>query len=393
MAEQQRFATSIGASVLLHLLILLALFAYVTSPHKPISVPTVDVDLSSIPLPAPKPPPGPPVPAPPDAKAMPAPPPMAVPQRQVVAPPDAGEEKEPPPDTRLLSDRNNVVPEEMVRKGDGGTDEKATEQLFKRQEEKPPPAKVEPQKPPQQAAPPKPKEEPKQIAKAAPPPPPMPRDRPKPAARPVPGDGGERLAALPSLDKLLPSAADLARNAPLPEATPQQQASRSGRDLLNSGGDVFSGRPGTRDYLPRVREGNVTMLNTKADLFAPFVRRVAGRVFENLDLAFSQLRNRRGMGRGRATATVEAIMDRNGRFVSATLTENGGLNTIGVDRLLLSSATPDTFFDANPPSGAEAVDGKIHFILLVDLMVDSAPDPRTGREAVSYYGVAGVGLK
>lgn len=386
MPGDRRFATSLGASALLHLLLLSALFLYVTMPHRPSPLPTVDVDLSSLPLPAPVRP----APAPPKqvAKAEPAPPAVAVPKQQIVEPPDKGEEKE-PPNTNLLSDRNNLVPEEMVRHGDHGTDENATESHPSHKG-----GGAAPQEPPKVAAPPAPAapERPKPQPRPAPPAAAAPQERPRsaPAAREA-GDEAQRLASLPSLDKLLPNAADLAQRQPLPRATPE--APRTGRDLLNSGGQVFSGRPGTRDYLPQIRQGNVTMLNTKADLFAPFVRRVAGRVFENLDLAFSSMRYGRGVGTGRALATVEAIMDRKGRFVSAKLLEQSGVNAVGVDRMLLGAATPDTFFDANPPSGAEATDGNIHFILLVDLTVDLVGDPRTGREAVNYYGIAGVGLK
>ena len=34
----------------------------------------------------------------------------------------------------------------------------------------------------------------------------------------------------------------------------------------------------------------------------------------------------------------------------------------------------------------------IHFILLVDLMVQVGADPRTGGVSTGYYGMAGVGL-
>jgi hypothetical protein len=87
---------------------------------------------------------------------------------------------------------------------------------------------------------------------------------------------------------------------------------------------------------------------------------------------------------------VEAVMDRNGRFIRAELVDQQGLSAIS--RLLLNSAQPDTFFDANPPSGAEANDGLIHFRLMIDLFVDAAVDPRTGRAYMTYQGVAGVGL-
>jgi len=379
---ERRFATSMGASALIHFLILGGFLLWLTASHPPVGLPAVEVDLSSLPLPGTR---APKVEPRPDASAA-QPPAVAVPQRQIVQPPDKGEEKE-PENTNLLSDRNSTVPEEIVRKGDQGTDEKATESRLSRQG-----GGGEPKQPPQQAqAPvPAPPQRPKEVARPAPPAPPAAKERSRAPAR-EPGDEPQRLASLPSLDKLLPNAADVARQQPLPDTRSAPQ--RSGRDLLNSGGDVFSGRPGTRDYLPQIREGNITMLNTKADLFAPFVRRVAGRIFENLDLVLTNLRYARGTPGGRAAATVEAVMDRKGRFVGAKLVEHTGANSVGVDRMLLGAATPDTFFDANPPSGAEASDGNIHFMLLVDLTVDLVPDPRSGREGVSYFGIAGVGLK
>lgn len=375
MPERGRFATSIGASALLHLIVLGALFAAAVGPKPNLRLPSIEVDLDSISLAAK---PAPPAAAPAPAPAPAAPPPDALPEprRQIVQPSDAGEEIA-PQDTRLLSDRDNTVAEEIVRRGDGGTDPDSRDRRLseaKAPKEKPAPAPPAPRAP----APPKPAPAPRAVPPRAAAP-----------ARPAPGDlAGERLAALPSLDKLLPRAEDIARSQPLPEATVARE--RSGRDLLNSGGQVFSGAPGTRDLLPRVREGNITMLNTKADLFAPFVRRVAGRVFENLDMSLTGLRNSRNPGRGRTVAWVEAVMDRRGRFVRAELKEQQGLSI--VSRLLLDAAQPDTFFDANPPSGAEAGDGLIHFRLMIDLVVDAAVDPRTGRAFTTYYGVAGVGL-
>jgi len=391
MVERQRFAASMGASALLHMFVLGSIFLLAVAPKPELAIPTVDIDLASLPPVAPRPavPVGP---AAPSAPAAPAPPQVAMPQRQIVEPPDAGEERE-PENARLLSDRNNVVPQEMVRRGDGGLDPNSTEQMYVREPK--PAAPPEPAPPP-----PQPQARPRAeapLAKARPEPkPPAPKPAPKEVAKPRPrppaSDRGDfedsRLAKLPSLDSLIPRAEDLARSQPLPPSGPQRE--RSGRDLLNSGGQVFSGRPGTRDFLPRVAEGNITMLNTKADLFAPFVRRVAGRVFENLDLALRSFRSARGTGNGRTVALVEAVMDRQGRFVRVELREQQGLNS--VSRLLLDSAQPDTFFDANPPSGAEANDGLIHFQLMIDLTVNNAVDPRTGRNYNSYYGIAGVGL-
>jgi hypothetical protein len=48
------------------------------------------------------------------------------------------------------------------------------------------------------------------------------------------------------------------------------------------------GQRGTPDYLPDVKQGNFTLLNTKADRFAPFVRRVGMRVFQSFSMEFKQ---------------------------------------------------------------------------------------------------------
>jgi hypothetical protein len=96
-------------------------------------------------------------------------------------------------------------------------------------------------------------------------------------------------------------------------------------------------------------------------------------------------------GGGREYAVVEAVMNKRGELVNARLVERETNTQMTVYKQLLTAARPDVFFDANPPPGAEAADGNIHFVLLVDLMVQVGPDPR-GGVSTGYYGMAGVGL-
>jgi hypothetical protein len=256
---------------------------------------------------------------PPAPQAQPAPPPPAPLERpQIVSPPDAGEEKE-PENTRLLSDRNNRVEQEQIKRGEplpADPDAKP----------KPPqPAAAEKQEPPA----------PKPQAQAAAKPPAAPA--PKPQARVADGAARraapppEQLAALPKIDQLLPSAGDLIRQGVIKPEEGQasepgsdgrtqppagdQQASVQRKDLLRHGDPWRKGSGGSLDFLPAVRDGDITMLNTKADQFAPFVRRVAVRVFETF---WIQLR--RGIGRGLTDsieegAVVEAVMDRQGQLI------------------------------------------------------------------------------
>lgn len=358
MADHARFSGAILLSLLLHAMFLAAL------PHLRRAAtdarrhaPPLEVALMRLPPPAP--PKAPPVPQAPKAPAVEAPPPPVIlPERQIVNPPDAGEEHA-PEKTRYLSDRNVSVPEEQVRRGGGGGS----------------------------------------AAKAAAPPaaaPAMDRRAAATAERRAAERPEERVAALPSLDQLLPRAGDLIREGRLPPPVEDPKPRpRTGRDFLVSGTGALPLSPGgTADYLPTVREGNITLLNTKADLFAPFVRRVAMRVFQNLLISFSQaLRSRAAIQAGRHAVTVEAVMTKEGHLVGARMLDQAGANGLAVDRRLLDAARPDIFFDANPPAGAEAADGNIHFILIADLTVQVVPNPSSGFNEPEAFGLFSVGLQ
>ena len=86
-------------------------------------------------------------------------------------------------------------------------------------------------------------------------------------------------------------------------------------DLLRHGDPWRSGstRGGSLDFLPSVREGDITMLNTKAEQFAPFVRRVAVRVFENFRILLRRSIDARSAESVEEFATIEAIMDKQGQ--------------------------------------------------------------------------------
>ncbi len=349
------------ASLLLHLLLLAFVRVGGLPNREPASEP-IEVDLASLPPPAAAPATGPEAASPP----QPAQPRLALPERQIVNPPDAGEERTPPEQTRLLSDRDNRVPEESVKRAS---------EFAPRQAPRPQAAPREDELP-----------QPRKAARGA--------AREVTAERSAEAEGREQIASLPKLEQLLPQVGDLPVTAGKEEQASGggAAAEKASRRFLRGGGPVFQVHPGTTDFLPGIREGDITLLNTKAERFAPFVRRVAGRIFQHLDIRLRQAA-RSGIGSpGHEFAVVEAVMDRHGRFVSARVTRRESTSTFGADRILLSATSPDTFFDANPPPGAEAEDGNIHFVLLIDLQIVAAPDPRSGRMAIGYQGIAGVGL-
>ncbi|GIW45414.1 MAG: hypothetical protein KatS3mg077_2696 [Candidatus Binatia bacterium] len=347
-------------SVVLHTLLLAMLRNSGLVPAPAEKLLPIEVDLA--PAPAPQQaarPQRPAEPAPEQLAKVPEPD-LRIPERQIVAPPDAGEEA-PPKDTRLLSDRDNRVPEETVRRAENYRDRPRRSSALAQRPRR---------------------DEAGQASEA--------RRSDDAKAR-----EGERVASLPKLDQLLPSLGEVPVGVavqPTPGGSPGTSEKGKRRLLLDTGGPTFAVQPGTADFLPGIREGNITLLNTKAERFAPFVRRVAARVFQHLDIRLRQTARAGHASAGREYAVVEAVMDRQGQLVRARVVERQSTSTFGADRVLLSVTTPETFFDANPPPGAEASDGLIHFILLIDLDIVTVPDPRTGRVAVGYRGIAGVGL-
>jgi len=338
------------------------------------------------PPPPPPPRPAPPPPAAPAAVAPPpAPPPIAapepepeaapeppaekqpelevpLPEQQIVSVPEGGREEPPPPDTRFLSDRDNRVEQQMVKKGepeasreDGDATADSDDSGDGDGPEKP----------------------------AAPPPPPA---AAQPAARP----GADRAAPppLPGLRELLPDALVLAaRERDLPvvaQPTPEAPAGGGKRRVRRAEDwQPQTSLRGTLDYLPDVQPGHLTLLNTKADLFAPFVRRVMTRVFQNMIIMLR--RAAPSIRGGRERVQAEAVMDRNGRMIGITIQERSTTMAIGLDRML-REACDAAFFDRNPPPGAESDDGNIHFVL--ETVIEAVPNAR----GVDISGIFGVGL-
>ncbi len=127
----------------------------------------------------------------------------------------------------------------------------------------------------------------------------------------------------------------------------------------NSVDSLFSSRAGTADYLPTVQDGEVTMLNAKADRHALFVRRVALQVFGALrkqswaEISFSRLKQAQAM------VTVYATMSKTGELLNVQLRDGSGSEIF--NKVVVSSVRKGTW-DQNPPPGARADDGTIRFV-------------------------------
>lgn len=118
-------------------------------------------------------------------------------------------------------------------------------------------------------------------------------------------------------------------------------------------------RIGSPDLLPNIRDGEITLLNTKADTYAVFVRRVALKVFSELrHKSWSELSYHMARSSSKFS-TVRATMDSEGKLLRIQLIDSSSNSAF--DSLLETSARTGTW-DHNPPKGAQASDGKIHFI-------------------------------
>ncbi len=266
-----------------------------------------------------------------------------IPESKIVSPSEAPEL---PPEaaTARLSERNSRTDHETIKRGEGM-----------------------PSKPVAAAPPPKPAVAKQEAA--------TPKQAPKaPPTRPA----GERPMKDPLL-RLDPEqiASALNKAAPAPTAEPErvtsllepktrlsdperQQRFRNNEPFKSSLlSELTSGRAGSPDYLPKVQDGDVTLLNAKADRHAVFVRRVAMQVFGALrraswqELSFPEVQRIRGF------VKVEGVMSKAGALLEVKLRESSG--SAQFDRLVVR-AVEQSVSDQNPPVAAAAEDGLIHFI-------------------------------
>ncbi len=269
------------------------------------------------------------------------PPPQSLPE-QIVNPPDVINEQV-PDQTRFLSDRNTTAEEETVAVGT------------------PLPA-ANPEQP-------QPPQEPPQLAALKPP-----LDNPLKQKNLAAPDPGAPKAPKRS-PQLFASPADLLAQAFIRDRGKEQERqderrTPTGNELLSMAPPArrsplsLPGPAGTPDHLPDVRRGNMTLLNTKAHRFAPFVRRVAQRVFEHLVIA--QRRNLRldDVIAARDWVTIEAKLSGDGELVGLVLRSRSG--SYSIDESLMNACEQGAW-DQNPPPEAQAEDGLIHFIFRSDI--------------------------
>ena len=326
---------------------------------------------------------------------------------QIVSPPDQVNDQI-PEKTRLLSDRNSATKEEMVARGlprpaPARKDQPPVREKTLKEEPKPPvqQAKKEPgvvsptEKPTKDLAedmtPPKSrtpgtreakKRESLQLAMKPPVAPAVPKPEVK---KKLEREVDEESLAKPSSS----NTAEAAKRAPKLFVRPEELLSQGwisdagedqeekekrqppqGRDLIAMAPPpaenllALPGPIGTPDVLPDIRQGNLTFLNAKANRFAPFVRRVALRVFQHLIIFQRKNLQINDVVAANNVSTIEAKIDTQGNLKKLIIQTRSG--SYAVDEALLR-ACENGAWDENPPDEAIAEDGMIHFIFRSDI--------------------------
>jgi TonB family protein len=278
-------------------------------------------------------------------QAVAAPPAVPAPPRpqQMVAPPDEINDR-PPDNPRFESDRDNTVLQETVRPG------------------VPNPG---PEGAPRKAAavPPRPGTQGGSEERAAAP-------ARKAAERGAPED--ERRPHAPALEDLFASTDELVRaehgereraaeQAAERETTAQRRMALAVPPVTPEWS--LPGTRGTYDYLPDIQRGNVTLLNTKANAFAPFVRRVGERVFQHLIIRQRSLELQQILS-AHGPVQMRVLLDPAGKLKSVRVEGQSGSATMDDT---LSEAVNTAAFDNNPPRAAANGDGNYEFVFQAQL--------------------------
>ncbi len=156
-----------------------------------------------------------------------------------------------------------------------------------------------------------------------------------------------------------------------------------------SGASVF-GTQGSNDYLPTLPDGDITLLNAKAERFAVFVRRVALQVFSRLrqsgweHLSLADIRSSDGY------TTVRAILSPEGRLLKVILEAPSGSTRFDT---VLQAAVQQGARDSNPPPAARTADGSIQFIFKARSWAETSIGHRGGFPEEQRWLMLATGLE
>ncbi len=265
------------------------------------------------------------------------------PPKQIVSESEAPDGK-PPDAIRLRAERDSVTAQEKIQRGFGA-----------QKNEAPPTSQSALHSPPEKSSPPPAAK----AASAA-----APRSRAAAITSLRPDDLAEQIAARDNAAGLQAKNSENAKvNSSPSSSVSEKDRAREFEQYQpfrrNTSSGIFSDRAGIPDYLPSIPDGDITLLNAKADRHAIFVRRVALQVFGALrrmswaEIPFKEINTMTGF------VTVEAIMNNQGHLIRIKLEQSSGVHDFDN---VLSQAVREGAWDQNPPVKAGAEDGNIHFI-------------------------------
>ena len=150
------------------------------------------------------------------------------------------------------------------------------------------------------------------------------------------------------------------------------------------------GSSGVQDFAPDIRDGELTLLNTKASKYAVFVRRVATAVFNKLKalawsgMDYTEVKKIGGFNE------YKAILDKQGKLLKVV--KNDSSKSILFDSTL-EKAIEISAHDPNPPVSAIASDGNYHFIFQAKMFTRLAPGGRNRAPRESRWLIMRAGLE
>ena len=281
---------------------------------------------------------------------------------QIVSPP-ATTTKETPLDTKKLSDQNARTEVEQIRRGTGGapspTNDKTQQSL-------------QPKQPQQKTSPHTNQQKEKQHTRS-------------PGSKLTLKD--LRLDSSTLSDKF--RATGKSSKTPATENKISDPSDYKAFARPRGSGATFIGTGGISDHLPNLPDGDITLLNAKANLYASFVRRVAIQVFTQLRSEGWDTLRAHDIRQVHSFSIIEAVLSPEGRLRSVSLKTSSGSSSF--DRVV-ENATRQGAQDPNPPQGALDKDGNIHFIFKARSWTQMGANARSGAPTEYRWLLLATGL-
>jgi hypothetical protein len=291
-------------------------------------------------------------------------------QPQIVSQSDSKpRQSPPPPNTLKLSDSDSATEREQVKRGDSGGRLQSPSNKEQQQQRQSPPRKE--------------LERPSQSQK-------RPSQEPDQGAKPLPSIKDLKLDDATLQARFGKEQNPAQKPAPEEQRNTDSSSSYAAFSRPPGSGAAFLGSGGINDHLPNLPDGDITLLNAKANTYAGFVRRVAVQVFGQLRAqGWERLSMREVQAMNRAT-TIEAILSPQGDFLRANVIEASGSPAFDT---VVNLSVSQGARDPNPPPGARASDGLIHFIFKARSWSQIGADRRSGAPVEHRWLLLATGLE